>query len=102
MMEKELLMAVSAYNLVRAVMCMAARRHGIEPRTLSFTHVLTVVETAWPNLIGATTQQDHDLVFLRVLDLAAQCTLPKRKKHRSFPRQQWRRGGPSKFRKVEN
>jgi hypothetical protein len=99
MMEKELLMAVSAYNLVRAVMCMAARSHGLEPRQLSFTHVLNVVEAAWPNLIAAQTQQDHDRVFFRVLDLAAQCTLPKRKKHRSFPRLQWRRGGPTKFRK---
>ena len=30
MMEKELLMAMSAYNLVRAVMCMAARRSRID------------------------------------------------------------------------
>jgi len=102
MMEKELLMAVSAYNLVRAVMCMAARRHGIEPRKLSFTQVLTVVDAAWPNLVGAATKQEHDHVFLRVLDLAAQCTLPSRKKRRTFPRLQWRRGGPSNFRKVEN
>jgi hypothetical protein len=102
MMEKELLMAVSAYNLVRAVMCMAARRNGIEPRQLSFTHVLNVVEAAWPNLTAAKARQDHDQMFFRVLDLAAQCTLPKRKKHRSFPRTQWRRGGPKQFRKAEN
>ena len=31
MMEKELLIAVSAYNLVRAVMCMAARRKRLDP-----------------------------------------------------------------------
>jgi hypothetical protein len=37
MMEKELLTAVAAYNLVRAVMALAARRYHLEPRQLSFT-----------------------------------------------------------------
>ncbi len=50
MMEKELLMAVSAYNLVRAVMCLAAREAQIDPRQLSFTQVLNVVNCAWPRL----------------------------------------------------
>jgi hypothetical protein len=102
MMEKEFLLAVSAYNLVRAVMCMAARRSRIDPRQLSFTQVLTVVDHAWPKLIAAPTQAQHDREFLRVLDMAAQCTLPKRGKYRSYLRLTWRRGGPSRFRKVEN
>jgi hypothetical protein len=102
MMEKEILMAVSAYNLVRAVMCMAARRRRLDPRQLSFTHVLNVVDYAWPKLIGAPTKKQHDKEFFRVLDLAAQCTLPRRPKRRSFPRLRWRRGGPLSFRKAEN
>ncbi len=102
MMEKEILLAVSAYNLVRAVMCMAARRSRLDPRQLSFTQVLTVVDHAWPKLIAAPTQAQHDQEFLRVLDMAAQCTLPKRRKRRSYPRLTWRRGGPSHFRKAEN
>jgi hypothetical protein len=101
MLEKELLLAVSAYNLVRAVMCMAARRSRIDPRQLSFTHVLTVVDHAWPKLIAAPTRKQHDKEFLRVLDMAAQCTLPKRPKHRSYPRLLWRRGGLSSFRKAD-
>jgi hypothetical protein len=102
MMEKEILLAISAYNLVRAVMCMAARRSRIDPRQLSFTQVLTVVDHAWPKLIAAPTQLQHDQEFLRVLDMAAQCTLPKRGKFRSYLRLTWRRGGPSRFRKAEN
>jgi len=102
MMEKELLMAVSAYNLVRAVMCMAARRSRLDPRRLSFTQVLNVVDYAWARLVAAPSKQKHDQEFLRVLDLAAQCTLPKRNKPRSYPRLQWRRGGQDRFRKVEN
>jgi hypothetical protein len=101
MMEKELLLAVSAYNLVRAVMCMAARRSRIDPRQLSFTHVLTVVDHAWPKLIAAPNRQQHDKQFFRVLDMAAQCTLPNRAKLRSFPRLVWRRGGPPSFRKAD-
>jgi hypothetical protein len=89
MLEKDLLMAVSAYNFVRAVMCMAARRKGIHPRQLSFTGVLNVVNCAWPKLMNTPTRQAHDQEFLRVLDIAAQCTLPKRRKRRSFPRAVW-------------
>jgi DDE family transposase len=102
MMEKEILMAVSAYNLVRAVMCLAAQRNRIDPRQLSFSQVLNVVDAAWGNLIAAPSKQHHDQEFFRVLDLAAQCTLPKRRKQRSYPRLQWRRGGEHRFRKVGN
>lgn len=102
MMEKHLLMAISAYNLVRTVMCLAARRKRLDPRQLSFTQVLTVVDYAWHRLVTAPTPQKHDREFLRVLDQAAQCTLPKRRKRRSYPRQQWRRGGEFHFRKAEN
>jgi len=100
MMEKHLLMAISAYNLVRAVLCLAARRSRIDPRQLSFTQVLTLVDAAWHKLVTAPTKQQHDREFFRLLDLAAQCTLPKRGKRRSYPRLQWRRGD-LRFRKAE-
>lgn len=100
MMEKEILMAMSAYNLVRAVICMAARRSRIDPRQLSFTQVLTLVDAAWPRLIHAPDRQQHDREFLRILDLAARCRLPHRRKHRSYPRLTWRRGS-SRFRPAE-
>lgn len=101
MMEKEILMAMSAYNLVRAVMCMAARRNRIDPRQLSFSSVLTLVDAAWPKLIQAATKDQHDRAFIRVLDLAALCTLPNRRKQRSYPRRAWRRG-VLRLRKAEN
>jgi len=90
-LEKELLMAVAAYNLVRAVMYLAARQSGIDPRQLSFSMVLNVVDCAWPKLAGATTPQELQRELARVLEIAAQCTLPKRKHHRSYPRATWRR-----------
>ncbi|MGH7393949.1 MAG: IS4 family transposase, partial [Candidatus Rokuibacteriota bacterium] len=99
MLEKELLMAMAAYNLVRAVMCLAARRHNLDPRQLSFTQVLNVVNCAWPKLIAAPTREEHDREFERVLDLAAQSKLPKRRNRRSYPRAVWRRPLGFPFRK---
>jgi hypothetical protein len=100
MMEKHLLMAISAYNLVRAVMCLAARRSRVDPRQLSFTQVLTLVDAVWHKLVTAPNPKQHDREFFRLLDLAAQCTLPKRTKRRSYPRLPWRRSG-LRFRKTE-
>jgi hypothetical protein len=92
MLEKELLMAVSAYNLVRAVMVLAARRAGVDPRQLSFTRVLGIVGCAWPRLVAAQSNAEGLDEFERVLDLAAQCVLPKRRKKRHYPREIWSRG----------
>jgi putative transposase len=91
-MEKELLTAICAYNFVRAVMCLAARRAGIPTRSLSFTQVLDLVNCAWPRLVAAKTKQAHDEEFERVLDWAAACKLPCRSKRRSYPRAVWGHG----------
>lgn len=48
MVEKELVLAMAAYNLVRAVMWLAAERAGVPPRRLSFTSVYGAVETFLP------------------------------------------------------
>ena len=92
MMEKELLTAVAAYNLVRAVMALAARRHNIPPRQLSFTFVLNVVNASWHRLQTATSPNAYQREVERMLDAAAQGVLPKRKKRRSYPRAVWHRG----------
>ena len=65
MMEKELLVAIAAYNLVRAVMCLAAKRNNLDPRQLSFAHVLNVVNAAWPKLAAAQTNDEHHRHFER-------------------------------------
>lgn len=101
MLDKELFMAICAYNLVRAVMCLAARQSGLDPRQLSFAQVLNVVDCAWPKLAGAATPTEFKREFNRVLKLAAQCTLPKRRHHRSYPRALWRRQPGFPFRKGE-
>jgi hypothetical protein len=92
MLEKELLMAISAYNLVRAVMALAARRARVDPRQLSFQRVLGILDCAWPRLVAAQSNAKTMGEFERVVDLAAQCLLPKRHKRRKYPRSIWSRG----------
>jgi putative transposase len=64
MMEKELLVAVMAYNLVRAIMFQAAQRAHIDPRQLSFTYARNIVLDGYPKALAAPTveQQEQELV----------------------------------------
>ena len=91
MLEKELLTAMAAYNLVRAVMALAARRHHLSPRQLSFTFVLNVVNARWHRLQEASTAEAYQREVFGLLDAAAEGIHPKRKKRRSFPRAVWHR-----------
>jgi hypothetical protein len=90
MMEKELRMAVTTYNLVRAVMALAARRHHLSPRQLSFTFVLNVVNAHWHKLQAAPDSETYQREVHGLLDAAAQGTHPKRPS-RSSPRAVWHR-----------
>ncbi len=89
-MEKELLTAVAAYNLVRAIMALAARRHGLSPRQLSFSFVMNVVNARWHKLQTASNATSCQREVMAILDRAAQGTHPKRTKPRSYPRAAWR------------
>ncbi len=100
-MEKELLTAVAAYNLVRAVMALAARRHGLSPRQLSFAFVMNVVDASWHKLQTATDARSYQRAVFDLLDAAAQGTHPKRRKRRSYPRAAWNRRHTFPTRKEE-
>jgi hypothetical protein len=91
MMEKELIMAVAAYNLVRAVIALAARRHHLSPRQLSFSFVLNVVNANWHRLQSAPDARSYQREVFGLLDAAAEGVHPKRRKRRSFPRAAWHR-----------
>ena len=99
--EKELLLAITAYNLVRTVMFQAAQSSGCTPRQLSFAHVQAAVLAAMPALEQAATPQERQRRLRQLVELAAQLLLPKRKRKRpSYPRQVWRRGGSFPLRSV--
>jgi len=65
MMEKELVLAMAAYNLVRAVMWLAAERAGVPPRRLSFSAVYGAIECFLPYLLAAKTKRTRDRLSAR-------------------------------------
>jgi hypothetical protein len=85
MMEKELLLAVMAYNLVRAIMFQAAQRARIDPRQLSFTYTCNIVSDGYPRVLAARTARQQQQELERIIDLVARCRLPKRTKRHSYP-----------------
>jgi hypothetical protein len=97
--EKELLTAVSAYNLVRATIYRAARRSGLTPRDFSFSAAQDAVLAAWSDLARVTTQRDRDRELQRLLDAVDQTRLPDRARKRSYRREIWGRGGKFPFRR---
>ena len=99
MVEKEVLLAVAAYNLVRAIMALAAQRAGIEPRQLSFAGVQAVVLAALPGLDQASSDEEYNQKMDRLMRYAAQARLPVRSRKRSYSREIWGRGGHFPFRK---
>jgi hypothetical protein len=101
MMEKELLTGIAAYNLVRTVIALAAYRHNLEPRQLSFTFVLNVVNARWPKLQTITDADLYRQEVIQMLDAAAQGKHPTRKKRRTFPRAVWGRAHSFPSRKEQ-
>ena len=54
MVRKEVWTHILAYNLIRTVMAQAAARHGVAPRTISFTGAMQTLEAFQPLLeLGA-------------------------------------------------
>jgi hypothetical protein len=92
MVEKELLVAVMAYNLVRAIMFLAAQRAKIDPRQLSFTYACNIVLDGYPDILAARTAKQRQQKLDQIIDWVAQCRLPKRTKRRSYPRAIWSQG----------
>lgn len=89
--EKELLIAVIAYGLVRAFMATAARRAGIQPRALSFTRAYGLIN-AMSNKLCSPYPVVRQQTYERLLDYIAQSKLPNRSKPRSHPREVWGTG----------
>ena len=92
MLEKELLVAVMAYNLVRAILFLAAQRAKIDPRQLSFTYARNIVLDGYPKVLAARGAKRQQQELEDIIDLVARCRLPRRTKRRSYPREVWGRG----------
>lgn len=92
--EKELLIAVVAYGLVRAFMAVAAGRAGVPPRRLSFTGCYGLLDIMSGKLCSINPARRKQ-AFERTLALMAQSKLPQRSKRRAYPRAVW--GLPQSF-----
>jgi putative transposase len=93
MVAKEIDMAIAAYNLVRAMIALAAERSGVPPRGYSFTKVRRIVETFAPALADAPNAQAAKLILDQMMVYVQQSKLPTRKRKRpSYPRAVWKRG----------
>ena len=93
MLEKELLAAVLAYNLVRALMVEAAQRAHVDPRQLSFTRAYNLVEIGIERMLHAGSIAEQERIMERIVQEIGTRLLPHRPHHRSYPRAVWGRGG---------
>ena len=90
---KEIDIGMAAYNLVRAVTCLASERSGIPPRGYSFTRVRRIVQTFAPLVATTADARQAKRIFDQMMHYVHQAKLPRRRRKRpSYPRQVWNRG----------
>lgn len=91
MIAKELTLAITAYNMVRAVINESAHRTGINPRQYSFSRVLNLITSWLPHLALISSEAERNSEYERLIGYAGQCKLYKRTKSASYPRAVWHR-----------
>ncbi len=90
MVAKEMNLGLLAYNLVRAVIYLAAEKAGVEPRSFSFTRVQNVIQAFTPRIMACRDPRRAQKLIEDMLYYVGQAQLPKRKNKRpSYPRAKW-------------
>lgn len=92
MVAKEIEMGMAAYNLVRAVICLASEQSGLPPRAYSFTQVQRIVQTLGPLLSTAGNPREAKRIFDQIMHYVDQAKLPRRRKRKTYPRAVWGKG----------
>ena len=91
MVAKEIDMGIAAYNLIRAVTCLASGQSGIPPRGYSFTTVRRIVEVFTPKQAAAPNTRAAQQVFEQMMQCVQRARLPHRSRKRpSYPRHVWK------------
>jgi hypothetical protein len=92
MVAKEINVAMLAYNLVRAVIFMAAQKSGSKPREYSFTRVQRVIQAFSPLIAAAPDEGKANELFEKMMYYVGQGKLYKRNRtNNSYPRAAWGR-----------
>lgn len=86
MAHKELVLAVTADNLIRAVMALAARAAGLSPRQISYTGTQGLVRAFGPLLAATADAAERARRTAHLLRRIAQRKLPQRAARPAPPR----------------
>src|SRR5207245_7359335 len=73
MIARELSLAITGYNLVRAVMNTAAEQNRLDPRRLSFSRAQDVVNAALPGLEASQSPAEYRARLQRMIQRVACC-----------------------------
>lgn len=103
MAAKEIAMSIATYNLVRAMLCLAAQQAGNSPRDYGFTKARRIVQIFAPQIAAASDRQQADRLLQQMMHYLQQAKLPKRRRKRpAYPRSVWSRGERFSARKTGN
>jgi Transposase DDE domain len=89
--EKEIVIGLVAYNLVRHFMLGIAKLLKVPPREVSFKHSLVLINTLAESFESITTNSEFDELLRRAFHSINRLKLPKRKREPE-PRKVWPRG----------
>jgi hypothetical protein len=93
MAAKEIEMSIAAYNLVRAVICLASEQSGLSPREYGFTKVRRIVQLFAPKIAAATDPHEAQRLLDEMMHYIQQAKLPRRRRKRpAYSREIWNRG----------
>jgi len=100
MAAKEIEAGIIAYNLVRALICLASRQSGAPPRSYRFTKVRRILEVFGPVLASAPDQPAAQRIMDQIMTYVQQSKVYPRKRP-SYPRAVWQKGtrfpSPNKY-----
>jgi hypothetical protein len=95
MAEKEVVLAVAAYNLTRSAMNEAATALKLDPRDFSFSLAQDTLNAFLPLFAKAQSESERQALGKEMLRVFGYSKLPRRSKRRAYPRKVW--GRPNVF-----
>jgi hypothetical protein len=100
MVQKELVLAVAAYNLTRATMNQAASALQFNPRELSYSLAQDTIHAFLPAFANATTEPQREELMQEMLRVLKYSKLPDRSNRSPYERAIWPRGRSFPHRKL--
>ena len=83
---KEIYIAYLTFNLLRAIMQLAAKQGGLDPQRMSFTATVTLCRTYALSFLRTGSKLEHQKLYEQFVENMNQAKIPKRSKNRSYPR----------------